>query len=425
MRKKEMPTNSTLNDRQYHSMVETTRGETPEWSQRIFFGDNSQADAFGRIRMSEAIVTFENFEVLGKNTLNWAESLTGAATIAHVANQSCIKFESSAANGDKATRSSKKLTLYTPGTSLLFLGSGIMGKGAVNSSQRMGLFSAQNGIFFEQKDKVMGVVIRTYTSGSVANNRIDQSDWNIDKFDGTGPTAIDLDFTKTQIFWIDLEWLGVGRVRCGFVHEGKMLAAHEFYHNNILDKVYMKTPILPVTYEIENTGASTALADFRQICCSVVVEGDRSLSSVPRTVSNGITSRATTTTTGVPLVSIKLQTATVGLAMIQPIQVHCLSVGNRDHVFEVHYGGTLESSSWNNVAGLGMVDIAGTHITGSVKMTTVYTATNVRQALDQTFKQLLWVGGDLAGNGDIVSVVARSIGGGGTALAAIDYLEFS
>jgi phage baseplate assembly protein gpV len=110
--------------------------------------------------------------------------------------------------------------------------------------------------------------------------------------------------------------------------------------------------------------------------------------------------------------------------MLRPIQAALMSVGNRDHVFELHYGGTLESASWANAPGFGMVDIAATHVTGSAKIASVYTASTVRTDLSDIFKNLLWLSGDLSGNGDILSVVARSIGGAGNALAGIDYEEF-
>jgi hypothetical protein len=417
-------TPATIADRQYNSYDETSRGDELKFSQRITFGDTPIFDAFGRLRVSSPNVVFDNYEITGKKILAWSEALTGAATIAHQANESACKFSTSAASGDKATRSSKKLSLYTPGTSILGFFTGVMGVGATGSSQRIGIFSANDGLFFEQKDKVMGVVIRTSVTGTPVNNRVDRLSWNIDCFDGTGPSGVNMDFTKTQIYWIDLEWLGVGRVRFGFVHEGKVYVAHESYHNNKLTTVYMKSPILPVTYEVENTAASTALTDFRQICCSIIVEGSETTSKVPRTISNGTTARATTTTTGIPLISLKLQTANIGAAMLKPINAALLSIGNRDHLFEIHYGGQLLSASWANAPGIGMVDVAATHITNSTVLATVYTAQSIRQSVGDIFKNILWLGGEIAGTGDTISVVAKSIGGGGSACAGIDYEEF-
>ena len=415
---------TNINDRIYNSYIETTNSNGLEFAQRVTLGDSFQTDAFGRLRVSLPNVVYDNYEIQGKKTLVWNELAVGAASASHVANQSSIKFETTAANGDKFTRSSKKLTLYTPGTSILVFLTGVMGTGASKSYQRMGIFNENNGVFFEQKDGVMGVVIRSNTTGSVVNNRITRADWNIDTCDGNGPSGVNLDFTKTQIFVMDLEWLGVGRVRVGFVHEGKFLLCHEFVHNNQLTTVYMKSAILPITYEVENYEASTALSDFRQICSSVIVEGQETVSKIPRTVNNGVTARATTTTTGLPLISVRLQTANVGQCMIKPAEMALLSVGNRDHVFELHYGGTLESASWVDAPGFSQFDVSATHITGSTKIATVYTASSSRTDVADIFRNLLWLSGDLSGNPESLSIVARSIGGGGSALGGIDYEEF-
>ena len=85
---------------------------------------------------------------------------------------------------------------------------------------------------------------------------------------------------------------------------------------------------------------------------------------------------------------------------------------------------TIESASWVNNDGFGAYDISATHITGSTKIATIYSASTVRADVADIFRNLLWLSGDLSGNPESLSVVARSIGGGGTALAGIDYEEF-
>jgi hypothetical protein len=110
--------------------------------------------------------------------------------------------------------------------------------------------------------------------------------------------------------------------------------------------------------------------------------------------------------------------------MVKPGEMSVMSVGNRDHVFELHYGGTLESASWVNSTGFSAYDISATHITGSTKIATIYTASSSRTDVADVVRNLLWLSGDLSGKPDSLSVVARSIGGGGSALAAIDYEEF-
>ena len=97
------------------------------------------------------------------------------------------------------------------------------------------------------------------TPGTPSDTRtVNQADWNGDKLDGTGPSGITLDVTKTQILWMDFEWLGVGSVRCGFIINEQYIVCHTFNNANDITSVYMSTAILPVRYEITSTSAISA-----------------------------------------------------------------------------------------------------------------------------------------------------------------------
>jgi hypothetical protein len=110
--------------------------------------------------------------------------------------------------------------------------------------------------------------------GVVTLNSVNQSSWNIDKCDGTGTSGFNLDITKAQIFFTDFEWLGVGKVRCGFITDkAEIIIAHEFRHANSVTFPYMRTPNLPIRCEIRNTGIPTGSRQMRQICSTVMSEG--------------------------------------------------------------------------------------------------------------------------------------------------------
>lgn len=418
-------TDYNLTDKMSKSYTETTRGSTLEFAQRVCYGDGPLNDAFGRLRTSYPESVFDNYEIQGKKTLFWSESSTGTTVCTHIANQSAVQFSTSMTSGNKVTRSSKKLSLYTPGTSLMVLATGVLGAGATGHSQRIGFFDANNGVFCEMKDQAMGFVIRSSTTGSPVDNRIEQANWNIDPMDGTGPSGIDLDFTKTQIFWFDLEWLGVGRVRCGFVHHGQIYVAHEFYHNNSLSKVYMSTPLLPVTYEIENTAAlSAALTDFRQICCAVIREGGESTTHKHRNVNNGVTPVVITATTALPILSVKLQTAYVGKAMIQPTNINVMSQGSKDVLYEVIYNGTVEGGTFvTNASGVALYNATATHLTGGTKLSAMYIPSTGRFT-EEIFGHQFWLGGEITGTADTLTIVGRATSGvTGAAFASIDFQE--
>jgi hypothetical protein len=185
--------------------------------------------------------------------------------------------------------------------------------------------------------------------------------------------------------------------------------------------------MLPITYETQNTGASTALTDFRQICSSASVEGEPTRSALPNTVNRGITTVSTTSTTAIPVISLRIQTAYVGRGMIRPMTVEALSQGNKDHLFEIVYNPTLTGASWVANSGIAAYDITATAVTGGTKIGTIYTASSIRNALeaftDEDTAAIL--SGGLNGTSDILTVIARSVAGvtTGTVLAGIDYDE--
>ena len=84
--------------------------------------------------------------------------------------------------------------------------------------------------------------------------RVPQSQWNIDKADGTGPSGFVLDLTKIQMAYIDYSWYGAGKIRFGFKDaNGHVKYMNEFLHNNIIEEAYMRSGNIPGRYEIENT----------------------------------------------------------------------------------------------------------------------------------------------------------------------------
>jgi len=82
-----------------------------------------------------------------------------------------------------------------------------------------------------------------------------------------------IDLTKSQIFWTDIEWLGVGSVRTGFILDGRYIICHIFNHANFLKYPYMTSAIGPVRYEITNTTGTAPASNLMQICSTVISEG--------------------------------------------------------------------------------------------------------------------------------------------------------
>jgi len=225
--------------------------------------DSGAVDAFGKARISEPFTLFDSTLRHADNPNKWNTTVAGSATSVHSANESSVLM-SVTTSGDSVLRRTRQRFPYQPGKSLMMLQSFAGGTPQEGLVQEVGLFDDNNGIILRASGTTVQFVIRSSTTGSPVETVIDQSSWNID-------TASWLDFAKTNIFLADLEWLGVGRVRTGFVKDGEHYYCHEFNHANVLDKVYMTTAILPLSYRI--SASSSATATMKQICSSVMSEG--------------------------------------------------------------------------------------------------------------------------------------------------------
>lgn len=311
-------------------------------------------DAFGRLRVSNPLTLFDSFHRYQDNG-KYVTSTSGTANTEYKTNESVVDMNVGTTSGDKCYRETKRVFAYQPGKSLLIMNTFVMNAQKTNLRQRVGYFNSQNGVFFENNGTSNYIVLRSYVSGSVVETRVAQADWNVDKFDGTGfssqsshPDRGNLDITKANIFWIDVEWLGVGDVRCGFVVDGLMVPAHIFHNDNLSTTTYMTTAILPVRYELENTGITASASKMKQICSTVVSEGGYTLEGKARSISIPITSPKDLPTAGTftPVISIRLKDSFKdALAILKDIEFFGVT-NNTSYRYKIIIGGTLTGASW-------------------------------------------------------------------------------
>ena len=285
----------------------TTTGIAEDFSDvsGIKFGDSASVDAFHRLRVGNPFSVFDNKNIFSTNPESWNEDTVGVgASIAHLPNESSVALTVGTVSGESAIRQTRRYFPYAPAKSQLITQTGVLGASKANVTKRIGYFDDDNGLFFEEDGVNLKVVIRTSTSGSPSDSFVNQADWNLDKMDGNGISGIMLDITKIQIFIIDFQWLGTGRVRFGFDIDDKIRYVHEANHANTIDKVYMTTPTLPIRYEIINTGIAASSTTLKETCCAVISEGGTVLPGFEFSVSNGINSRAITGRT--PILAVRL-----------------------------------------------------------------------------------------------------------------------
>jgi hypothetical protein len=312
--------------------------------QLITIGGNN-VDAFGRLRVSNPLTIFDSKNIMSQNGL-FDPSTANGGSVTYTANKSTVNLNVTEAAGSKTIRQTKRVMSYQPGKSLLIFNTFVMNTLTANLKQKVGLFDANNGIFFTADGTTLKIVRRTYTSGAAVDTEISQSSWNGDKLDGTGASGFTLDAAKSNILFIDIEWLGVGSVRVGFVINGQLITAHTFYNANSLTTVYMQTANLPIRYEIERAGTLTAgTYTLQQICSSCISEGGYSpqgLEEMIGTAQINAGVNLTTVNTYYNIATIRIKTSRP-YAVIVPAGVDVLNVSNGDFEWGLFINATLSS----------------------------------------------------------------------------------
>jgi hypothetical protein len=310
------------------------------------------SDAFGRLRVSNPYTLFET-QARYFDHGQFASNIAGVANVVYVSNQSSYQLNVGSAEGDSVLRETLKPFPYQPGKSQLTLNTFCMNTPKTNLRQRVGLFDANDGVFFENDGTYNYFVIRSASTG--VEERVRQDAWNVDQLNGTGPVTNPSGYTlypdRTQIMFADVEWLGVGSVRVGFVINGGYVICHIFNHANQVGntKVYMTTASLPVRYEITNTGATTGNSMMTQICSTVVSEGGFQLSGSgnPRAASHLIGSpvRLPNDQTFLPILSIRLKSTNLN-AVVIPINYSIIPVAQSLFQYRIYKKAITSGGTW-------------------------------------------------------------------------------
>lgn len=251
-------------------------------AQVTFAEGQPQLDAFGKLRVSKGTILGEYVFANGVMPEAFSNTLVGGGAITWDQNKRAAVISTTTANGDIATHTSNTYHHYTPGSSHLFMATAAIGdNGKVGLTRAWGSFDANNGVAFIQKEDPaalgtikLGVLIRSDVSGSVVDTIIWQEDWNKDRLDGTGPSQMDIDVTKDNLYWIDQSWLGAGGVRFGVYYQNQRVVCHQFQHSNTASASYSGSASLPVCFFQQNTASTGSSSEMRIFCSAVWTESD-------------------------------------------------------------------------------------------------------------------------------------------------------
>lgn len=236
-------------------------------------------DGFNRLKVSQPFTLFDSQHRYQAND-KWDTFGVTGGTASFSLSESVVHMMVGITAGSKVTRETKRVFAYQPGKSLLVINTFAMNQPKDGLLQRVGYFGISggatfgtpaNGVYLQQDGLTLSICLASQSLNTIT--KVEQSSWNGDVFNGSGTSGRTIDITKGNIFWSDIEWLGVGDVRTGFFVDGKPVVAHTFHNDNVHPTTYMTTAVLPCRYELENTTAQASGSTMRQICTTVMSEG--------------------------------------------------------------------------------------------------------------------------------------------------------
>lgn len=341
------------------------------WVEASIWPQGGSVDGAGRLRVSNPATLFDSQLQYDLSPLFW-ETSAPSGTVSHVPNESSARMRITGP-GQSLVRQTRQYYRYQSGKGQKLASTFVIPTLAAGVTRRIGYFDAENGVFLKVTGQTVSFVIRSNVSGTPDDTReFAQADWNMDKFNGQGISGKTLNITKAQILIIDLEWLGVGRVRVGFQIDGAVYYAHQFGNANEIDSVYMTTANLPARYEISSDGsAAAANHDLIQICTEISSEGGQTVEQgIPFSEHNA--SGTVSVTTRRPLLSYRpksLFNSISNRGIILPEGFVAVSVDALALV-EIVFGGSLTGGAWSSVddASIAEANIGATAISGGITL---------------------------------------------------------
>lgn len=373
---------------------------------------NLSGDAFGRLRVSEPGTIFDSKQVFADPVLYYTGSTASGGTAVYNNSRSSTLLSCTSTVGSTAIRQTKRYFNYQPGKSFqVFVTFVATNGGVANTIKRVGYYDINNGLIFQLNGTTPQFVRRTNTSGAPVDNIVNQASWNVDPLNGTGPSGYTADFSKSQILFIDFEWLGVGIARMGFVIDGKLVLCHVFKNSNILDVVYMRSPNLPVRWEIVGSGSASSI---EAICCSVASEGGQQVLGLTRSVDRGVTGKVISNASLEQVVAIRLQSS-LNRAPVIPSGFSITTSTNANAYWAIILNPTVAGAAvWTTVANsaiefdVNLTAQGSRVVTGGTVLQSGYFSEDL-DSTDNALASILTLASDFAGTSDVLVLAAQNL----------------
>jgi len=387
---------------------------------RILSADSPSIDAFGKWRVSQPTTLFDGKQIVDSGSFYFDIKTTSGGTVTWNSGSAQSTMKVTSTSGSRAIKQTKRIFVYQPGKSQQIICTGKFDGRVDGIKKSIGSFDDDNGYFFQTSGSSFGIVLRKTINGVRTDTFVSQSTWNLDKMNGTGPSGNTLDVSKAQIYTMDYEWLGVGRIRYGVVQKGILIYVHEINNYNSLETVYLRNPNLPIRYEISTHKNTTTGSLMTQICSTVISEGgfDNTGKRVVITSNNGATIGASQYDA---VLFIRYNSATSKCAQIIPEQLDLLIKPGNSSTFagrwELLVNPTVTNAvTYNNVSGsvvtqVGVVSAGNVIIDPGTIIATGYFAGTSANSVAQmvTIDPYYGLGRKIDNTSDILAVGIKTI----------------
>lgn len=301
-----------------------------------------------RLKTSNKVVVFSNTFQFSKEVDLWDEQLLNGATSVNDQFQSSVIMTVTSSPGSRVVRQTRKVMHYVPGRSAEFTIVATNVNLKVGHRARIGVFDERNGVFFERAaDGELYAVVRSSVSGSAVDTRVSQSNFNLDRMDGTGPSGIVDQPGTIRTLHIEYEWYGAGDVIFSYIIGGKICPLHRFTFANIITTSWCSTPFNPIRLELENISSNSS-AVLEQYSTSYSLEGEIRSIGIPKITGIPIPGvQIPGILTYRPVLSLRLKPNSLN-AVVFLEEVQAFTSSNSFLTFRIVRNATLNAVTWTD-----------------------------------------------------------------------------
>ncbi|MBC2728518.1 hypothetical protein [Desulfosporosinus sp.] len=324
---------------------------------------------FNELRVARKFPIVELTSVYGVSELRDVVITTGGGTVTNDATEYSVS--TTASGVDSAILESALRGRYEPGfAGEAGIGVRIPTAPAGTQIARWGMFDDENGAFFGSTSTNIFVAIRRGGVETVIN----QSAWNVDPLDGTGPSGATLSLAEGNIYEVVFTWYGYGIIEFRVVLPDPTTLAQEVitvHRFSPTGETSIVDPNQPLRAEIDNAGTATSFDLFvggRQYNIIGKYNPTIRITSERRTISD-------VTTTLTPVISFTRKAefpAGSGRANSVEVSLEEIDIiGTVELAYQVLLGGTLDGAFVNYPTATTIIPNAETALLVNTTSTTI------------------------------------------------------